>query len=194
LPEPAPADTAEATASTRSAPGRGYPDPARLEYTSPMAKGKKSKTSPGSTIALNKKARHEFRIEQRLESGLALEGWEVKSLRAGRAQINEGYVKILHGEAFLIGSHISPLPSASTHVDADATRTRKLLLKRSELNRLIGQTERAGYTLVPTAMYWKHGLAKLEIGLAKGKKLHDKRATEKDRDWQREKERLFKRH
>ena len=159
-----------------------------------MAKAKKKKSDGGNTIALNKKARHEYHIEQRIETGLALLGWEVKSLRAGRAQLKESYVKILHGEAFLIGAHISALPSASTHVDTDPTRTRKLLLKRSEINRLIGQTERAGYTLVPTAMYWKHGLAKLEIGLAQGKKLHDKRATEKDRDWQRERERLFKQH
>jgi SsrA-binding protein len=157
-----------------------------------MAKSKKKKSDGGNTIALNKKARHEYHIEQRMESGLALMGWEVKSLRAGRAQLKESYVKILHGEAFLIGAHISALPSASTHVETDPTRTRKLLLKRSEINRLIGQTERAGYTLVPTALYWKRGLAKLEIGLAKGKKLHDKRATEKDRDWQRERERLFK--
>jgi SsrA-binding protein len=158
-----------------------------------MAKGKKKKPATGgNTIALNKKAGHEYHIEQRFECGLALEGWEVKGLRAGRVQLKESYVKILHGEAFLIGAHISPLPSASTHVEPDPTRTRKLLLKRAELNRLIGQTERAGYTLVPTAMYWKRGRAKLEIGLAKGKKLHDKRATEKDRDWQREKERLFK--
>jgi SsrA-binding protein len=107
-------------------------------------------------------------------------------------QIKESYVKILHGEGFLIGAHISPLPTASTHVHPDPTRTRKLLLQRSELNKLIGQTERAGYTLVPTALYWKRGRAKLEIGLAKGKKLHDKRASEKDKDWQREKERLFK--
>jgi SsrA-binding protein len=158
-----------------------------------MAKGKKNKGG-GNTIALNKKAGHDYHIEQRLESGLALEGWEVKSLRAGRIQLKESYVKILHGEAFLIGAHISPMASASTHVSPDPTRSRKLLLKRMELNRLIGQTERAGYTLVPTAMYWKHGLAKLEIGLAKGKKQHDKRANEKDRDWQREKERLFKQH
>ncbi|MCF7984232.1 MAG: SsrA-binding protein SmpB [Thiohalocapsa sp.] len=156
-----------------------------------MAKGKK-KTGNSNTIALNKKATHEYHIEQRIECGLVLEGWEVKSLRAGRVQLSESYVKILHGEAFLIGTHLSPLTSASTHVNADPTRTRKLLLKRGELNRLIGQTERAGYTLVPTAMYWKRGRAKLEIGLAKGKKLHDKRASEKDRDWQREKERLFK--
>lgn len=156
-----------------------------------MSKGKK-KSDGGSTIVLNKKASHDYFIEQRIEAGIALEGWEVKSLRAGRGQIKESYVKILHAEAFLIGAHISPLPTASTHVNPDPTRTRKLLLKRSELNKLIGQTERAGYTLVPTAMYWKRGRAKLEIGLAKGKKLHDKRSTEKDKDWQREKERLFK--
>jgi SsrA-binding protein len=159
-----------------------------------MSKGKKKPSAPSSTIALNKKARHEYQIEQRFEAGLALEGWEVKGLRAGRVQLKEAYVKILHGEAFLIGCHISPLASASTHVEPDPTRTRKLLLKRTELSRLIGQTERAGYTLVPLAMYWKRGRAKLEIGLAKGKKLHDKRADAKDRDWQREKERLFKRH
>jgi len=165
----------------------------RLGYTLAMAKTKQPKHG-GATIALNKKAGHDYHIEQRYETGLALEGWEVKSLRAGRAQLKESYVKLLHGEAFLLGAHVSPLPAASTHVTPDPTRTRKLLLKRAELNRLIGLTERAGYTLVPTAMYWKRGRAKLEIGLAKGKKLHDKRATEKDRDWQREKERLFKHH
>ncbi|NEV63830.1 SsrA-binding protein SmpB [Thiorhodococcus minor] len=157
-----------------------------------MAKSSKKKSNSGSTIALNKKAGHDYFIEQRIEAGIALEGWEVKSLRAGRIQLKESYVKILHAEAFLIGTHISALQTASTHVNPDPTRTRKLLLKRSELNRLIGLTERSGYTLVPTAMYWKHGRAKLEIGLAKGKKQHDKRATEKDRDWQREKERIFK--
>jgi SsrA-binding protein len=156
-----------------------------------MAKKNKPKHG-GSTIALNKKAGHDYHIEQRYEAGLALEGWEVKSLRAGRVQLKESYVRILHGEAFLLGAHVSALPTASTHFTPDPVRTRKLLLKRSELNRLIGLTERSGYTLVPTAMYWKRGRAKLEIGLAKGKKLHDKRATEKDRDWQREKERLFK--
>lgn len=158
-----------------------------------MAKGKKNvNKGGGNTIALNKKAGHEYYIEQRIECGLVLEGWEAKSLRAGRVQLKESYVKILHAEAFLIGAHVSPLSSASTHITPDPTRTRKLLLKRAELSRLIGQTERAGYTLVPTAMYWKRGRAKLEIGLAKGKKLHDKRATERDRDWQREKERIFK--
>ncbi|MGB5833903.1 MAG: SsrA-binding protein SmpB [Thiohalocapsa sp.] len=161
-----------------------------------MAKGKKTgnKSGGNNTIALNKKAGHEYLIEQRIECGLVLEGWEAKSFRAGRVQLKESYVKILHAEAFLIGAHVSPLASASTHISPDPTRTRKLLLKRAELNRLIGQTERAGYTLVPTALYWKGGRAKLEIGLAKGKKLHDKRATERDRDWQREKERIFKQH
>jgi SsrA-binding protein len=155
-------------------------------------KSKSNKGHGGATIALNKKAGHEYHIEQRFEAGMSLEGWEVKSLRAGRVQLKESYVRILHGEAYLLGCHISALQSASTHVTPDPVRTRKLLLNRTELNRLIGLTERAGYTLVPTAMYWKRGRAKLEVGLAKGKKLHDKRASEKDKDWQREKERLFK--
>ncbi len=157
-----------------------------------MTKDKKSKATGNATIALNKKAGHDYFIEQRIEAGLVLEGWEVKSLRAGRIQLKESYVKILHGEGFLIGSHISALAAASTHVNPNPTRSRKLLLKRAELNRLIGLIDRAGYTLVPTAMYWKRGRAKLEIGLAKGKKQHDKRSTEKDRDWERDKERLFK--
>ena len=155
---------------------------------------RKPKKPASNTIALNKKARFDYFIEETFEAGIALEGWEVKSLRAGRIQLKESYVRILHGEAFLLGAHISPLATASTHVSPDPVRTRKLLLKRPELNRLIGLTERAGYTLIPTAMYWKRGRAKLEIGLAKGKKLHDKRASEKDRDWKREKERLFKQH
>jgi SsrA-binding protein len=153
---------------------------------------KQGKGGGSSTIVLNKKAGHEFFIEQRFECGLMLEGWEVKALRAGRGQIKESYVTIREGEAFLFGAHITPLPTASTHIHPDPTRTRKLLLHREELNRLIGLVERRGYTLVPTAMYWKRGRAKLEIGLARGKKLHDKRADQKDRDWQREKERLFK--
>jgi SsrA-binding protein len=157
-----------------------------------MAKKAKKKTTGGATIALNKKAGHDFFIEERYEAGIALQGWEVKSLREGRVQIKESYITIKEGEAFLFGAHIVPLSTASTHIHPDPTRTRKLLLHRSELNKLIGLVERKGYTLVPTAMYWKKGLAKLEIGLAKGKKLHDKRASEKDRDWKREKERLFK--
>ena len=156
-----------------------------------MSKAKKN-SDGGSTIALNKKASHDYHIEERYEAGIALLGWEVKALRAGRIQLKESYVKILHAEAFLVGAHVSPLPTASTHVDPDPVRNRKLLLQRTQLNKLIGLTERAGYTLVPTAMYWKQGRAKLEVGLAKGKKLHDKRADEKDKDWQREKQRIFK--
>ncbi|MEN8166982.1 MAG: SsrA-binding protein SmpB [Pseudomonadota bacterium] len=158
-----------------------------------MAKKAKKSTSPGSTIALNKKARHDFFIEERYEAGISLQGWEVKSLREGRAQIKESYITIKDGEAYLFGAHIVPLSTASTHITPDPTRTRKLLLHRKELNKLIGLVERKGYTLIPTAMYWKKGYAKLEIGLAKGKKQHDKRADDRDRDWKREKERIFKR-
>jgi SsrA-binding protein len=158
-----------------------------------MAKKAKKKTGDNSaTIALNKKARHEYFIQDRYEAGIALEGWEVKSLRAGRINLSEGYVTLKNGEAFLFGATITPLPTASTHVKPDPMRTRKLLLQRDELNRLIGLVERKGFTLVPTAMYWKRGRAKLEIGLAKGKKLHDKRADAKERDWQREKQRTLK--
>jgi SsrA-binding protein len=153
-----------------------------------MAK-KKTKT-PSSTIALNKKARHDYFIEDRFEAGLVLQGWEVKSLREGRAQLADSYIIIKDNEAWLFGFHISPLLSVSTHVTPDPTRTRKLLLHRHELDRLIGAVERKGYTLVPLALYWKKGKAKLEIALARGKQAHDKRTTEKDRDWQREKQRL----
>jgi len=154
---------------------------------------KKNNPSGGSaTIALNKKARHDFFIEERFEAGIALEGWEVKSLRDGRAQLKESYVLIKEGEAWLFGAHISPLATASTHIHPDPLRTRKLLLHRNELDKLVGAVERKGFTLVPLALYWKRGRAKLEIGLAKGKKQHDKRAVEKDRDWQREKQRILK--
>ena len=152
----------------------------------------KSAEAGRSKIALNKKARHDFHIEDRFEAGLVLQGWEVKSLRDGRAQLKESYVVLKEGEAWLIGCHVSPLPSASTHVKTDPVRSRKLLLNRSELNRLVGLVERKGYTLVPLAMYWKKSRAKLEIGLAKGKRQHDKRASDKDRDWQRQKERILK--
>ncbi len=157
-----------------------------------MAAKKKRSKADSQTIALNKKARHDFFIEDRFEAGIALQGWEVKSLREGRIQLKESYVVVKNGEAWLFGAHISPLASASTHVHPDATRTRKLLLHRRELNKLIGHVERQGYTLVPVAMYWKGGRAKLEVGLAKGKKLHDKRASAKERDWQREKQRIMK--
>ncbi|NJD30882.1 MAG: SsrA-binding protein SmpB [Gammaproteobacteria bacterium] len=157
-----------------------------------MAAPSKDKSKETPAIALNKRARHEYFIEENLEAGMALQGWEVKSLRAGKAQITEGYVLVKNGEAWLIGAHITPLKTTSTHVVADPTRTRKLLLHRRELDRLIGAVERKGHTIVPLKLYWKNGKVKLEIGLAKGKQAHDKRATEKDRDWQREKSRLMK--
>ncbi|GAB4181245.1 MAG: SsrA-binding protein SmpB [Wenzhouxiangellaceae bacterium] len=145
-----------------------------------------------STIALNKRARHEYHLHERFEAGISLLGWEVKSLREGRIQFTESYVLLRNGEAFLIGTHISPLPSASTHVDTDPTRTRKLLLHARELSKLIGAVERKGFTLVPIAMYWKNGKVKVEIALATGKKQHDKRATDKNRDWQRQKQRILR--
>lgn len=154
-----------------------------------MADDNKAKSA---TIALNKKARHDYFVESNFECGIALEGWEVKSLRAGRAQLTESYVQLRNGEAWLIGAHISPLPTASTHVQPDPSRSRKLLLHRYELDRLIGAVDRKGYTLVALALYWKSGRAKLDIGLAKGKKQHDKRATQKARDWDRQKSRILK--
>ena len=159
-----------------------------------MAKKKKNQAgkAASSTIVLNKKARHDFFIEERFEAGLVLEGWEVKALRAGRVQIRDAYVLVKDGEAWLLGSIINPLPTVSTHFEPDPQRTRKLLLHRRELDELIGATERKGYTVVPLAMYWKKGRAKIEVGLAKGKSAPDKRATERERDWQREKERLLK--
>jgi len=156
-----------------------------------MAKPKKKAAS--NTIASNKKARFDYFIEEEFEAGLALEGWEVKSMRAGRVQLKESYVIIKNGELYLFGAHISPLVSASTHVQTDPIRSRKLLMKRYEINRLIGQVERAGYTLTPLALYWARGRAKLKIGLAKGKKQHDKRASIKERDWKREQQKLLKR-
>ncbi len=151
----------------------------------------KNKT-PSNTIAQNKKARHDYFIEQEYEAGIALEGWEVKSLRAGRAQLKESYVIIRNGELFLFGAHFSPLVSASTHVNPDPTRTRKLLLHRREIGQLIGAVERKGYTLVPLSLYWKQGRAKLKIALAKGKKQYDKRASIKQREWDREQHRILK--
>ena len=151
------------------------------------------KTAPGKPpIASNKKAYHEYFIEEHYEAGLALEGWEVKSLRASRAHLKESYVLLHGGEAFLFGCHISPLTSASTHVQADPVRTRKLLLHKDEISRLIGSVERKGYALIPLTMYWKHNRAKLDIGLARGKKEYDKRATDKDRDWERDKQRIMR--
>ena len=153
---------------------------------------KSGKKTSGSTIAVNKKARHDYFIEQTFECGMVLEGWEVKSLRAGRAQITETYVFLKNGEAWVTGAHFTPLNTASTHIKPDPTRTRKLLLNRKELDRMVGAVERKGYTLVALALYWSKGRVKLEIGLAKGKKQHDKRASDKDRDWQRQKARILK--
>ena len=150
-------------------------------------------TSSQKTIALNKRARFEFFIEERLEAGIALEGWEVKSLREGRVQFADSYVLLKNQEAFLFGCQISALPTVSTHVVADPLRTRKLLLHRRQIDMLIGAVERKGYTLIPTAMYWSKGRVKVEIGMAKGKKQHDKRKVVKDRDWEREKGRIMKR-
>jgi SsrA-binding protein len=153
---------------------------------------KKSKKPTENVIAANRKARHDYFIEATFEAGLVLEGWEVKSLRAGSAQITESYVYIRNSEAWLIGAHFSPLKTASTHIDAQPTRSRKLLLHRQELDRLIGAVERKGMALVPLDLHWHKGRAKLSIGVAKGKKQHDKRATDKDRDWQRQKARILK--
>lgn len=144
------------------------------------------------SIVENKKAFHDYFIEERFEAGLALEGWEVKSIRAGRAQIKEAYVILKDEEAFLIGAHISPLLTASTHIHPDPVRTRKLLLHAKEISKLIGKVERAGYALVPLDLHYAKGRIKLAIGLARGKKQYDKREAEKDRDWEREKARLIR--
>jgi SsrA-binding protein len=144
------------------------------------------------SIIQNKKAFHDYFIEERYEAGIALEGWEVKAIRAGRSNLKEAYVIVRQGEVYLIGCHISALPEASKHVTPDPVRTRKLLLKAEEIRKLIGKVERAGYALVPIDMHYVRGRIKLEIGLAQGKKQHDKRDTEKDREWAREKQRLIR--
>ncbi len=153
----------------------------------------RKKADTGNTIIVNKKARFDFFIEETFESGIELKGWEVKSLRDKRVHLREAYVVMKDGEAWLLGSHITPLPTVSTHVTADPIRTRRLLLHRREIDRLTGAVDREGYTVVPLKLYWKKGRAKLEIGLAKGKKQHDKRASSRERDWQREKARFLKR-
>jgi SsrA-binding protein len=153
---------------------------------------KKKPDKANTSIAENRKARFDYFIDETYEAGLALQGWEVKSLRAGRAQLKEAYVFMKNGEAFLYGAHISALPTASTHFVPEPVRTRKLLLNRAELDRLSAAVDRKGYTIAPLELYWKKGNAKLRIGLAKGKQDHDKRNTEKDRDWQREKSRVMK--
>lgn len=144
------------------------------------------------SIIDNRKARHDYFIEETFEAGLVLEGWEVKAIRAGHVQLKEGYVIVRNGELFLIGMHVSPLPTASTHIHPDATRTRKLLLKADEISKLIGKVEQRGYTLVPLNLHYKGARIKLDFGLGKGKKLHDKRDTERERDWVREKSAIMK--
>lgn len=153
---------------------------------------KKVKDEHTGSIAQNRRARHDYFIDERYEAGLVLTGWEVKALRAGRLQLAEGYVMMRNDEAWLLGAHITPLNSASTHVVPDPTRTRKLLLKRREIDHLVGAVDRKGFTLIPLSMYWKDGRAKLEIGLGRGKKQHDKRDTEKNRDWARDKMRVMR--
>ena len=153
---------------------------------------KNSKKPASKLIAVNRRARHDYFIESTFEAGLVLEGWEAKSLRAGNAQLTEAYVNVKKGEAWLTGAHFAPLKTASTHVSPNPTRARKLLLHRLELDRLIGQVERKGLTLVPLDLHWSKGRAKLDIGLAKGKKQHDKRASNKERDWKRQKARILK--
>jgi SsrA-binding protein len=152
----------------------------------------KKDSKPSSTIAQNKKARFDYFIEERFEAGLALQGWEVKSLRAGKAQLVDSFVMLRDGEAWLHGAHIAPLISASTHVTPEPTRIRKLLMNRREIDRLTGLVERKGYTLVALELYWSKGRAKLALGLAKGKKQHDKRTSEKERDWDRDKARILR--
>ncbi len=154
-----------------------------------MAKAKKQDSN---TIAVNRKATFDYFIEEQFEAGIALEGWEVKSLREGRLQLKESYVIVQNGEIFLVGAHVSPLKQASTHIHPTPTRSRKLLLHRKEINKLIGAVDREGYTLVPLSMYWSKGRAKLKIALAKGKKQHDKRQSIKQREWDRDKQRLLK--
>jgi len=153
---------------------------------------KKKTPSTDNTIVLNKKARHDYFIEDTYEAGIVLEGWEVKSLRAKSIQVKESYIILKAGEAWLQGAHISPLPTASTHIKPDPVRPRKLLLHRTEIDRMIGAVERKGYTIVPVKLYWIRGRAKVQVGVAKGKQQHDKRNTEKDRDWDRQKSRILK--
>jgi SsrA-binding protein len=177
---------------------RGYnapmcPRPVTVPTSTPASPAKLKGAAEPRVIAENRRARYDYFIEERFEAGLVLAGWEVKSLRAGKAQLTEAYVYVRDGEAFLIGAHVSPLRTASTHEVADPVRTRKLLLHRSELDRLVGAVERRGYTMVPLELYWKNGRAKLAMGLAKGKQKHDKRATQKERDWQRDRARLLRR-
>lgn len=161
-----------------------------------MSKKKEDKNSAaaGKTIALNKSARHEYHLESRYEAGIALQGWELKAIRAGRMNMGDAYALVKDGEIFLFGAQITPLIQASTHVIADDRRTRKLLMHRHEIDKLVGKVERDGYALIPTACYWSRNKVKLELALAKGKQAHDKRQASKDRDWQREQQRVMRRH
>ncbi|HKQ24354.1 MAG TPA: SsrA-binding protein SmpB [Burkholderiales bacterium] len=164
-----------------------------VKYTTAAKKAHATrKSGPEMSIVQNKKAFHDYFVEEKYEAGLALTGWEVKAIRAGGVQLKEAYVIVKNAEMFLIGCHISPLSTASTHVQADPTRTRKLLLHVEEIRKLIGKVERAGYTLVPLDLHYTRGRVKLEIGLAKGKKQHDKREAEKEKDWKREQQRLLR--
>ncbi len=156
-----------------------------------MKKNKSNQASSG-TIALNKKARHDYHLEDKIEAGIALQGWEIKSIRQGKVNITDNYVIIQNGEAYLVGARITPLTQASTHVICEPERARKLLLNKREIDRLIGARDRQGYSIVATAMYWKKCWVKLEIYLAKGKQAHDKRDSIKDRDWERQKARVMK--
>ena len=154
----------------------------------------KKKPAHDNNIITNKKAFHDYFLEEHFEAGISLEGWEVKALRAGRIQVKESHILVKDGEVFLFGAYITPLPSASTHVFPDPSRTRKLLLHRHEISKLIGAVERDGYTIAPVNLYWKNGYVKVNIAIAKGKKEFDKRAVKKDRDWQRQKARVMKAH
>jgi len=156
--------------------------------------GKDKGKGAGGTIALNKRARHDYTLEERFEAGLALQGWELKSIRAGRANIGESYAVVRNGEMFLFGAQMTPLISASTHVVTEERRTRKLLMHRREIDNLIGRIQRDGYTVVPTSLYWKGNKVKIELALAKGKQNHDKRQAGKDRDWARDKQRILRAH
>ncbi len=170
-------------------------DNAGMAKTANSKTGKnKGKDGGGGTIALNKRARHDYHLEERFEAGLALQGWELKSIRAGRANITEAYAVIRNGEIYLFGAQMTPLISASTHVIAEERRTRKMLLHRHEIDNLIGRVQRDGYTVVPTALYWKANKVKIEVSLAKGKQSHDKREANKERDWAREKQRTMRMH
>ena len=154
----------------------------------------KDKANSTGTIAQNKRARHEYHLEEHFEAGMALQGWELKSIRAGRANIGDSYAMVNDGELYLYGSQITPLIQASTHVVANDRRTRKLLLHRREIDVLVGRVQRDGYTLIPTALYWKGNKVKMELALARGKQTHDKREASKERDWNRDKQRLLRRH